>query len=385
MENSATDPVSKDTSYKSAPFGLWLSWQELNGRKVIFFINVILIALLIALPVSLDLIGKARKSSVGTRVDYIGPSLMLVPKGILSSDLVTAKLKGKTFSYSNLEVLQRELSRFIRNAEARLTTRLPVKNKNMPVTGMDFQNVYSYPFTKYPVSENEILLGTVAAEKLQIRKNDTLNIHSRTFTVAGIIPTSGGIEDVSLFISLPVLQELAGLDGRINEIRLFPKSAASYDELKLYLNKYTGKLNIIDAYRGETAEKTIDTTLFNYQKALYTVAFILIALCIMISTYINLDGRKAEVSTVYTLGATQGIIFQILTLRTVWITLLGSLIGQFIALSVIAIKDYGVPLRLILSGRSFFEVVLGTVFLGVLVTIPFAIYSVYKRNLIAHL
>lgn len=381
MEQAA----NKSNSLGSAPFSLWLSWQELSGRKVIFSINVILVALLIALPVSLDLMAKARKSSIEARVDYIGPSLILVPEGILSSDLVTAQLKGRTFSSSAFHAIKQDLLKYLRNMEVRLTERLPTEGKNMPVVGIDFRNVYSYPFTRYLIGSNEVLLGTVAAEKLQKDRDDTVLVRSRMFTVAGIIPSTGGIDDVSVFLSLPALQELTGHTGRINEIRLFPESVSSYERLKSLLKKYTGKLNIIDAYRGDTAEKDIDSTLLSYQKALYTVAFILIAFCIMISTYINLDGRKAEVSTVYTLGATQGIIFQILTFRTVWITLLGASIGQFIALIVTALQAQSVPLRFIWSTGSFFEVTFGTVCLGILVTIPFAFYSVYKRDPVAQL
>jgi putative ABC transport system permease protein len=386
-------------------FSLWLSWQELNGRRVIFFINVILIALLIALPVSLDLVGKARKTSVGTRIDYLGPSLILVPEGIMSSDLVTARMQGKTFSTSIFDKVKKDLSPYLRSAEARLTERLFIEGRDMPVTGIDFQNVHSYPFTKYSPGNNELLLGKVAADKLQKYMGDTISMGSEIFTIAGIIPTSGEIDDVSVFLPLGVLQRLTQKEGRINEIRLFPESASSYEQLKLRLknvirNPSSGDraritdngqrtpyfdLNLIDAYRGDTAEKGVDSTLNNYRKALYTVAFILIALCIMISTYINLDGRKAEVSTVYTLGAAKGIIFQILTLRTIWITLLGSFIGQILALFIAALQDLQVPLRLVWSAGSFVEVLLVTVCLGVLITIPFAFYSVYKRDPVAYL
>ena len=385
MENSRTERFSKNTSAGFASFGLWLSWQELNGRRVVFLINVILVALLIALPVSFDLMGKARKSSIETRIDYIGPSLILVPEGIMSSDLVTAQMKGKTFSSLTFRTIQLDFASCLRNTEARLTERIFLEGRDMPVTGIDFRNVSSYPFGGYSIGKNDVLLGTIAAEKLQKDRGDTIKIKSRTFSVAGVIPTAGGIEDASVFLPLTVLQKLMELEGRINELRLFPGSASSYEQLKSHLKKYSSELNIIDSYRGDAAEKDIDTTLLNYQKALYTAAFILIALCIMISTYINLDGRKTEVSTVYTLGATQGIIFQILTFRTVWITFLGSLIGLFIAFLVTALQDLQVPLRFIWSTGSFMEVVLGTVSLGVLVTIPFALYSVCKRDIISHL
>lgn len=385
MENSQTELIAKKTSPWSASFGLWLSWQELNGRKMVFSINVILIALFIALPVSLDLMGNARKSSIGSRIDYIGPSLILAPEGIMSSDLATAQLKGSTYSSSIFNNIQRALSPYLRNAEARLTERLLIDGREMPVVGIDFQDVYSYPFTRYSIGNDEVLLGAIASEKLHKGKDDTLIIDSHSFRVADIIPTAGGIDDVSVFLPLPVLQKLSKQEGRINEIRLFPRSAASYEELKVKLMGYSGGLNMIDVYRGDTAEKDIDSTLLGFQKALYAVAFILIALCIMISTYINLDGRKSEVSTVYTLGATQGFIFQILIFRTIWITVLGSFIGQFIALLVTVIQDHNVPLRFIWSTGSFIEVILVTVFLGIFVTIPFAVYSLYKRDFLSYL
>jgi len=384
-QGKAVERRTTNNEKRTTSFSLWLSWQELNGRRMIFYFNVVLVALLISLPVSLDLMGKARKSTVKSRVDYIGPSLILAPQGILSSDLVTARLKEKTFSSSKLDTIQRDLSSYLRTAEGRLTERLSVEGRDIPVMGIDFNNVYSHPFRQYSIAGNEILLGKVSAEKLKKERDDTLRIQSESFTVAGVIPTTGGIEDASIFLSLPVLQKLTGHEGLINEIRLFPESSSSYEQLKTRLNKDSGELSIIDAYRGDTAEVDIDSTLINYQKALYTVAFILIALCIMISTYINLDMRKAEVSTVYTLGAKQGIIFKLLTFRTIWITFLGSIIGYFISLIITALRTSNVPLRFIWSTGSFIEVVLGTVFLGVLVTIPFAFYSVYKRDPVAYL
>jgi ABC-type antimicrobial peptide transport system permease subunit len=379
------DPRATRDGQRPPFFSLWISWRELQGRKVIFFINVILVALLIALPVSLDLIGKARKSSIESRVDYIGPSLILVPKGILSSDLVAAQMKGRTFPSSLFNTIQREFPGYLRHSDVMLTTRLSVDNRDMTAIGIDFRSVHSYPFARYSISGSDVLLGTVAAEKLKKSRGDTLHIASKEFTVAGIIPTTGEMYDASVFLSLPVLQGMTNLNGRINEILLFPVSESSYQQLKSSLNKYRTELSIIDAYRGDTAEKDMDTTLINYQKALYSVAFILIAFCIMISTYINLDGRKAEVSTMHTLGTTQGSIFQVLTFRTVWITLLGSLFGQVIALLVAKLQDHQIPLRFIWSTGFFIEIVLGTIVLGMLVTLPFSLYTVYRRDPVADL
>ena len=366
-------------------FSLWLSWRELTGRKAVFLINVILVALLVALPVSLDLMGNAKKSSVENRIDYIGPSLILVPKGLISSDLVTANFNGQDYSSTLFDTIKQQFSSYLRNAEPRLTEKLTVDNRMMPVAGIEFATVYSYPFSQYSIQDNQVLLGKVASEKLGKNMNDTIRINSGMFTVAGIIPTTGGIEDASAFLQLSVLQNITGNAGRINEIRLFPGSLSSYEQLKSLLKDYNNRFNIIDAYRGDTAEKEVDSTLGSYQKALYTIAFILISFCILISTYINLDSRKSEISTVYTLGTAQSIILKILTFRTVWITLLGSVAGQVIALIVTVMQADQVPFRFIWSAGPFIEVIIGTVLLGMLITVPFAFYSVYKRDIISHL
>jgi len=402
MENSQTEqgnknvvrkPASADREKKQTTdggrqtpaFSLWLSWRELTGRKAVFLINVILVSLLVALPVSLDLMGRAKQNSVEQRIDYIGPSLILVPKGMNSSDLVTAKFKELNYSLTIFNNIKDQFSSYLRNAEPRLTERLQVDSRQMPVAGIDFSDVYSYPFSKYSIRDNEVLLGNVASEKLGKTMNDTIRINSAIYTVAGIIPTTGGIDDASAFVQLSVMQDITGHAGQINEIRLFPGSLSSYEKLKSLLNGFNSQLNTVDAYRGDTAEKEVDSTLESYQKALYTIAFILIAFCILISTYINLDSRKSEISTVYTLGTSRNIILKILTLRTFWITLIGSLAGQVIALIATVIQAEQVPLRFIWSAGPFLEIVAGTIFLGMLITVPFAFYSVYKRDLISHL
>ncbi len=393
LKNVVREPLSVDRKNKRTTdygqripsFSLWLSWRELTGRKAVFFINVILISLLVALPVSLDLMGRAKQNSVEQRIDYIGPSLILVPQGMNSSDLVTAKFKKLTYSSAIFDKIKDRFSSYLRKAEPRLTERLNVDGRHMPVAGIDFSDAYSYPFSEYSISENEVLLGSIASEKLGKTVPDTIRIISGDYRIAGIIPTTGGIEDASVFIQLSVLQNITGLTGNINEIRLFPGSLSSFEQLKSLLNEYSNRLHIVDAYRGDTAEKEVDSTLEGYQKALYTAAFMLIAFCILISTYINLDSRKSEISTVYTLGTSRNIILKILTLRTFWITLLGSLTGQVIALIATVIQADQVPLRFIWSAGPFLEIIAGTILLGMVITVPFAFYSVYKKDLISDL
>lgn len=329
--------------------------------------------------------GKARQGSILSRVDYIGPSLSLVPKGIKSSDFFTAQLKGRTYPLKIHYDLRKDFSSLLRASEARLLMNLPVGQKEVPFVGMDFNEVYSYPFSLFSLKDEEVLMGNILARKLGKDKGDVIQVKSRKFMIAEIIETTGGIDDVSIFMSLHVLQELTGKEGLINDIRLFPLSSSSLDMLKSLLKKHYPQIDMVDSYRGEIAEEGIETALSDYQKVVYIAAFVLIAICIVISTYINLDDRRSEISSIYALGATKGIIFQILTMRNIWIAFLGSIIGQLLAFLITLFQDFHISFQDIWSWKSFAFVVLGTIILGLLVTTPFTIHSIFKRNLISHL
>jgi putative ABC transport system permease protein len=380
MAGSKTGPAT-DGHFRSLSFSLWLSWRELNGRRTVFAINVILVAFLVALAVTLDLMGKARKASVDMRIDYMGPALSIVPEGVGSSDLVRSDLKDRTISVDVIEDVRGELSLLLRGVEARLIVDVTVEGQNTPFVGMDFDEVLSYPFTKYSPRDDEVLMGKIVAGKLNKKTGDLIQVGAQAFTVAGIIETTGSIDDATLFLSLPILQKLAGKERRINEIRIFPKSAAALLKAKQIISERYGGFGVVDSFRGETAEKDIDMALRNYQRIIYAAAVALIALSIMTSTYINLDGRRTEIETIYTLGATRGVVLQVLTLRTAWITFLGSVAGQLFALLATVHQEYQVPIKLFWSWGTCGLIVLGAIVIGLLVTLPFALHSVYRRDL----
>lgn len=375
---------------KAAPrgassFAVWLSLRELAGRRVVFAISVIIIAFLVSLPAALELMGRAKRTAVESRVDYLGPSMSLVPRGISSADLVTAQMKGMTFPEGLLDSILRDNPSLLRAAEARLVWRLPAQGQAVPVVGIDFRKFRSHPFSLFSIRDDEVLLGEFAARSLHRAKGDALTVQNRTFTVAGIVPTAAGIEDVSVFMHLAVLQELTGQGGGINEIRIFARSAGSHQALVSWARGYGEYVDVVSSYRGDVAEREIDAALGTYEKAVRAIALVMAAICIMISTYINLEGRKAEISTIHALGARRRIIMQALSLRTLWICVTGSVVGHVLALAVLFIVDGHSPVLRVWSWQSFAGLLSQTVALGLMVTIPFALFALRRRNLLSHL
>jgi ABC-type lipoprotein release transport system permease subunit len=377
--------LNRKHTASATSFGLWLSWRELNSRRLVFAFNVIIIAFLIALPVMLDLMGRARQASVDSRMDYMGPSMSLVPQGTSSYDLATGKMEGQPLPENTVAGLLNDYSELLKAAEPRLITRLPVEGRPLTVIGIDFSNVHSYPLSQFVLQGQRALIGRVAAEKLGMKPGGKVRIRSQEFQVTDIIPTTGSIEDASIFVPLASLQKITGLNNNINEIRLFPRSADAIPVLKQSLRTYYSHLTLVDSYRGDVVEKDLGNTLTNYQKAVYTAAFVLIALCIVISTYINLESRKAEIATFYTLGTRKGILFRVLALRTVWLALLGAVAGHALGIVAVLTQDIQASIFRLWSWSTFLAIVAGTVALGLAVTIPFMFLAVFKRDLLADL
>ncbi|UCG78883.1 MAG: hypothetical protein JSV21_03380 [Nitrospirota bacterium] len=385
MEDSRTVPHTKAGPSGPLFFSLWLSWRELSSRRLAFAINVVLVAMLIALAVSVDAVGRARKGSVDKKIDYMGPSMSLVPAGVTSADLVRARLGNRTISMETYFVLKKDLGDNLRASEVRLTASIELLGRKVPVVGIDPGGIYSYPFSLYEMKGQDALLGEVLASKLSLSAGDKVSVGDREFSVKAIIPTTGGVDDLSIFVPLIALQDITGKMSSVNEIRVFPSDHGSNVTIKDKISKYYEQLSVIDSYRGEVAERDVDVELSMHQMIVYAVAFVLVAFCVLIGTYINIDGRKGEISTVFTLGATRGVVFQVLTYRIIWIAITGSFIGHFIAILMTLAYDGSVRIGDLWALSSFFYVTAATVILGLFVAVPFTYYSVYKRDLIEHL
>jgi len=365
--------------------GLWLSWQELKGRKTVFAINIVLLALFVAIPVTLDLTGRAREASVQRRLDYIGPSLSIVPPGVTSFELATAQMKGRTLPVEVYDRIRGDFSSMLRGIEPRLIMNMQVEGRMRPVIGIDPATVYSYPLIMYSPGEDEALIGTVVAQKSGRSEGDLIRVGNRSFRVRGVIETTAAVDDMAVFVTLSVLQEMTGVKGAINEIRLFPRSASSRDRIRALLESSSVPAEVIDSSREEVAEREVEYTLGKYRDMVYAVSFVLVAFCMAISTYMNLEGRKKELSTIRTLGISRSIIFHLITGRTVWIALMGALSGNLIALVAAIARGQWIPLAVAVSGETLGLSILMTLLAGLAVAVPFSLYAVFRQDMIRYI
>jgi putative ABC transport system permease protein len=89
-------------------------------------------------------------------------------------------------------------------------------------------------------AERAVVLGKTAAEVLGKKVGDTLQLETEELAVVGIVDGGAVVENGSVILSLPLLQEITGNQGKINIIDLRVTPGTTKEELTQLCDQITG-------------------------------------------------------------------------------------------------------------------------------------------------
>jgi putative ABC transport system permease protein len=89
-------------------------------------------------------------------------------------------------------------------------------------------------------AERAVVLGKTAAEVLEKKVGDTLQLETEELAVVGIVDGGAVVENGSVILSLPLLQEITGNQGKVNIIDLRVTPGTSKEELTQLCEQITG-------------------------------------------------------------------------------------------------------------------------------------------------
>lgn len=106
-----------------------------------------------------------------------------------------------------------------------LVTMTMVKNTAVALVGVRWneqRRIKSYwaPKGTFPEQLNEVLVGSKAAEKLQLKTGDRVPLLGKEFTVSATLYETGNDDDTVIFMNLSALQELQGKPGATSFIEV---------------------------------------------------------------------------------------------------------------------------------------------------------------------
>lgn len=342
-------------------------WKELLLRKSRMISGLLAITLGIAVIVGIQSVSDVSKRAVAIKLDNLGANILVLPQAASVDDYYTADIDAPTFPEDYVERLATSMLPGVDNLSPKLTRRVKVAGAPVILTGILPANELaskpiwqsaglagdelaltcgtspeinrkgrSYVDEKLQrkaidtLAPTDVLVGSVAAERLGLSEGGTVLIEGRQFQVARVLPTTGTIDDSRVYAHLHVVQELLGTGPQVSAIEIMGCCSAISDGL-------LGKLrNILPDTRITTIGQIVSTQI-ETNRLMAKVSVILLVLIAMIGSisianymWANVEERRREIGTFLTLGATRGSIYRLFFAKAVILGLLGGICGYLL-------------------------------------------------------
>ncbi len=178
-------------------------------------------------------------------------------------------------------------------------------------------------------AEKAVVLGRTAAEVLKKQVGDPIQIEAEELQVVGIVKGGALVEDGSVILSLPLLQELLGAEGQINviDVRVAPgTSEAQMRELSEQINQRAPEVRAVTV-----ADHLAHSDGFRMIRAMSwgtsLLAVIVGVLGVMNTMLMTVFERTHEISVLLALGWKRARIMKMILFESALLGLFGGIVG----------------------------------------------------------
>ncbi|HEY3900869.1 MAG TPA: ABC transporter permease [Chthoniobacter sp.] len=205
--------------------------------------------------------------------------------------------------------------------------------------GFDWQNlkIVSGRLPK-DAKEKAVVLGTTAAETLQKKVGDTLQLETEELAVVGIVDGGAFVENGSVILSLELYQEITGNEGKINVIDVRATPGTTKDELSELCQKINAAVPEVHAVLG--SENMRDSQALRVIRAMSwgtsSLAILVGVLGVMNTMLMTVFERTQEISVLLAIGWKRLRIVRMILYESALLGFLGGLGG--VVLGVIGVK-----------------------------------------------
>lgn len=349
-----------------------LVWREIFERKNQLATSFLAILFGITAIVSINNITFFSKKAVAKELDALGTNILILPKSASVQDYYSADMQDEDFPEEYVTRLAMSDLQGLDNLSPKLSVPVNVKGKRFTLTGIlpksEFQakaawqgaGIFSRPkgcgivvdvpcATKSTRKEtlvrkrvietlgsSEVLVGADVAASLGSLQDDALQLLGRTFSVTGILPQTGTVDDSRIFAHLHTVQELAGKGSVINAIEIVGCCDQISKGLVQKINKLLPEAKVV------TITQVVDTQIKTNQM-MSRLSMVFLGLIVLVGgasianyMYANVFERRREIGTLMALGARSSLILRMFLVKALLLGLVGG-IGGYLAGTALAV------------------------------------------------
>lgn len=191
-------------------------------------------------------------------------------------------------------------------------------------------------------SNNDALLGVIAAKRLNKSLGDKISIRGEQFKICGIFQSMNMLEDGTIVVPLITLQKIKNTPGKITAINL---RLDSNDSLKMSLkqrqsiaqdlqNKINSEFNDLEVKDVQNFISTPFSTIFSFTWAISIVALIIAIMGIVNTMTTAVLERTKEIGILRAIGWRKFRIIKLVILESVIYGILGGITGIFLGYAI---------------------------------------------------
>jgi len=231
-------------------------------------------------------------------------------------------------------------------------------------------------------SERAVVLGKTAAEVLKKKPGDTLQLETEELLVSGIVDGGAVVENGSVILSLSLLQEITGNEGRINIIDIRVTPGTTPEELKQVCAQITAAVPETRAVAA--GEHIRDSQAYRMISAMSwgtsLLAVLVGVLGVMNTMLMTVFERTHEICVMLAIGWKRNRIVRMILLESALLGFLGGVVGGIIGVVGVKLLVQTPAMKGMLEPDLRPELLLSAVAIAVLVGIFSGLYPAWRSS-----
>jgi putative ABC transport system permease protein len=230
--------------------------------------------------------------------------------------------------------------------------------------------------------EKAVVLGRTAADVLKKKVGDPIQIETAELKVVGIVDGNAWVENGSVILSMPLLQEITGDQDRINviDVRLTPgTSRADIQSLCEQIDQVVPEARAIVASENLN-QSEISRIVGAMSWSTSLLAVLVGVLGVMNTMLMNVFERTPEICVLLALGWKRRRIVELVLWESAILGLLGGIIGVFIGVAGVRLLSATPSIRGLLEPDIGIRLLAVSVAIAILVGVVSGLYPAWRSS-----
>lgn len=310
-----------------------LVFKNITRRRGRFLFTLLGITIGIASFVTFMAMGGSLKKEIYRETTALGANLVVIPKGSCGYEQLSI-LTGDQMP-TNISAEEITKIRAIKGLTLVPFLAQQTAINNKPVTVSGIEPAATLAFKRWQIShgayfktpeESGVVLGSAAARQFDLKAGAMVTVRGEKLPILGILSETGGRDDATLFLSLPVAQRLFKSADKVSYAAIRIDDLARTEEYIEKIREATGLGVVSDKQMLKSVLGIVGTV--NITLQLIAAVSVLAAAFGIVNTMMAATyERKREIGILQSLGARRRTIFTLFMLESGVYGIIGGISG----------------------------------------------------------